>query len=68
MSATKFTLYTVAAVVPWSILFLYLGKVLGKNWSHVKEFAQPYVLPIIIAAVVLGAIYFLVKKTKKTTD
>ncbi|WHY77966.1 DedA family protein [Neobacillus sp. WH10] len=68
MSATKFTLYTVAAVVPWTILFLYLGKVLGKNWSHVKEFAQPYVLPIIIAAVVLGAIYFLVKRTKKTTD
>jgi len=68
MSATKFTLYTVAAVLPWSILFLYLGKVLGKNWSHVKEFAQPYVLPIIIAAVVLGTIYFLVKKTKKTTD
>lgn len=68
MSATKFTLYTVAAVLPWSILFLYLGKVLGKNWSHVKEFAQPYVLPIIIAAVVLGAIYFLIKKTKKTTD
>ena len=68
MSATKFTLYTIAAVLPWSILFLYLGKVLGKNWSHVKEFAQPYVLPIIIAAVVLGVIYFLIKKTKKTTD
>ncbi|MBO0960466.1 DedA family protein [Neobacillus sp. MM2021_6] len=68
MPVGKFTLYTVAAILPWSILFLYLGKVLGSNWSHVKEFAQPYVLPIIIAAVVLGAIYFLVKKTKKTTD
>ncbi|MFZ7947024.1 MULTISPECIES: DedA family protein [Bacillaceae] len=68
MSATKFTLYTVAAVLPWSILFIYLGKVLGKNWSHVKEVAQPYILPIIIAAIVLGAIYFLIKKTKKTTE
>ncbi|MDR6120644.1 membrane protein DedA with SNARE-associated domain [Bacillus sp. SLBN-46] len=68
MSATKFTLYTVAAVLPWSILFLYLGKVLGSNWSHIKEYAQPYVMPIIIAAVVLGAIYFIIKKTKKTTD
>ncbi|MEH7299549.1 DedA family protein, partial [Neobacillus drentensis] len=66
MSPTKFTLYTVAAVLPWSILFLYLGKVLGSNWSHIKEYAQPYVMPIIIAAVVLGAIYFLIKKTKKT--
>ncbi len=68
MPASKFTLYTVAAVLPWSILFLYLGKVLGKNWSHVKEFAQPYVLPLIIAAVILGILYFLIKKAKKTTD
>ncbi|MDR4944989.1 DedA family protein [Neobacillus cucumis] len=68
MPASKFTLYTVAAVLPWSILFIYLGKILGSNWSHVKEFAQPYVMPLIIAAIVLGAIYYLVKRTKKTTD
>ena len=68
MPASKFTLYTVAAVLPWSILFLYLGKALGSNWSHVKEVAHPYVLPLIIAAIVLGAIYYLVKRTKKTTD
>ncbi|MDQ0202031.1 membrane protein DedA with SNARE-associated domain [Neobacillus ginsengisoli] len=68
MPIGKFTLYTVAATVPWCILFLYLGQVLGKNWSHVKEYAQPYVLPLIIAALVLAVIYFLIKKTKKTTD
>ncbi|TWD89733.1 membrane protein DedA with SNARE-associated domain [Neobacillus bataviensis] len=68
MPVGKFTLYTVAAVLPWSILFLYLGKALGSNWSHVKEVAHPYVLPLIIAAIVLGAIYYLVKRTKKTTD
>jgi membrane protein DedA with SNARE-associated domain len=68
MPISKFTFYTVAAIMPWTVLFLYLGKVLGSNWSHIKEYAQPYVLPIIIAAVVLAAIYFLIKKTKKTTD
>jgi membrane protein DedA with SNARE-associated domain len=68
MSATKFTLYTVAAIIPWTILFLYLGKVLGSNWANIKEYAQPYVMPAIIGAIVLGAIYFLIKKTKKTTD
>ncbi|MGJ7913432.1 DedA family protein [Neobacillus sp. LXY-1] len=68
MSATRFTLYTVAAIVPWTILFLYLGTVLGKNWSHIKEYAQPYVMPFIIAAIVIAAIYFIIKRTKKTTD
>jgi membrane protein DedA with SNARE-associated domain len=67
MSATKFTLYTVAAVIPWTILFLYLGHALGENWSHIKEYAAQYTLPIIIGAVILGVIYFLIKKTKKTT-
>ncbi|MDR7002007.1 DedA family protein [Neobacillus niacini] len=68
MPVSKFTLYTVSAVLPWTILFLYLGKVLGEKWSHIKEYAQPYVLPIIIAAIVLAAIYFIIKKTKKTTN
>ena len=67
MSATKFTLYTVAAVIPWTILFLYLGHALGKNWSHIKEYAAQYTLPILIGAVILGVIYYLIKKTKKTT-
>jgi membrane protein DedA with SNARE-associated domain len=67
MSATKFTLYTVAAVIPWTILFLYLGHALGENWSHIKEYAAQYTMPIIIGAVTLGVIYFLIKKTKKAT-
>jgi membrane protein DedA with SNARE-associated domain len=67
MSATKFTIYTVAAIIPWTILFLYLGHALGKNWSHIKEYAAQYTLPIIIGAVILGVIYYLIKKTKKTT-
>ena len=65
MSATKFTLYTVAAVIPWTILFLYLGHELGKNWSNIKDYAAQYTLPILIGAVILGVIYYLIKKTKK---
>jgi membrane protein DedA with SNARE-associated domain len=68
MSVARFTLYTVAAIIPWTILFLYLGHVLGSNWSHIKEYAQSYTMPIVIAAIVIAAIYFLIKKTKKTTD
>lgn len=67
MSAAKFTIYTIAAVIPWTILFLYLGHVLGENWSHIEEYAKKYTIPIIIGALLLGVIYYLVKKTKKTT-
>ncbi|WML42664.1 DedA family protein [Neobacillus sp. PS3-40] len=64
MSFSKFTLYTVAAITPWTILFLYLGNILGSNWTNIKEYAQPYVLPIIISAVVLAIIYFWIKRKK----
>jgi membrane protein DedA with SNARE-associated domain len=64
MSASKFILYTVAAILPWTILFLYLGEVLGKNWANIKTYAEPYVIPFIIAAVIIGVIYYLIKRKK----
>ena len=64
MPISKFVLYTVAAILPWTILFLYLGEVLGKNWANIKTYAEPYVLPFIIAAVIIGAIYYLIKRKK----
>ncbi|MDP4107658.1 MAG: DedA family protein [Bacillota bacterium] len=64
MSPSKFILYTVAAILPWTILFLYLGEVLGKNWANIKTYAEPYVMPFIIAAVIIGVIYYLIKRKK----
>lgn len=64
MPIGKFSLYTVAAMIPWTIFFLYLGEVLGKNWASIKTIAQPYVLPTILIAIVIAAIYFLVKRKK----
>lgn len=66
MPIGKFTLYTVAATIPWCILFLYLGQVLGKNWADIKDYAHQYMTPIMIGAIILIVIYFLIKRTKKT--
>lgn len=64
MPTSKFIFYTVAAILPWTILFLYLGEVLGKNWANIKTYAEPYVIPFIIAAVIIGIIYYLIKRKK----
>lgn len=64
MPIGKFTLYTVAAMIPWTIFFLYLGEVLGNNWASIKTIAQPYVTPTIIGAVIIAAIYFWFKRKK----
>jgi membrane protein DedA with SNARE-associated domain len=65
MSFSKFTLYTICAIIPWSILFLYLGYTLGANYEMINQAAQPYVRPAIVVAVILTIIYLLFKWKKK---
>jgi membrane protein DedA with SNARE-associated domain len=65
MSFMKFTLYTIAAVIPWSMFFLYLGIVLGENWAGIKDVARPYIIPASIIAVIAGTAYFLWQKKNK---
>ncbi len=65
MSFFRFTLYTVLAMIPWSIFFLYLGMKLGSNWNQVKETAAPYVNDAAIIAAALIVVYFLLNVLKK---
>lgn len=66
MDQTKFSLYTVLAIIPWSILFLYLGETLGTNWRSIKEVAAPYTNGVLIAAVVLIIFYVIYKRRQRT--
>ncbi|MCT4791961.1 MULTISPECIES: DedA family protein [Exiguobacterium] len=67
MDQTKFSFYTVLAIIPWSILFLYLGETLGTNWRSIKEVAAPYTNGVLIAAVVMILLYVFLKKRQRTT-
>ncbi|KON87571.1 membrane protein [Sporosarcina globispora] len=57
-----FTVYTIAAMVPWTVLFLLLGMELGDHWRDIKEYAKPFILPIIVIALGSGLLYFVYKK------
>lgn len=65
MSLLRFTVLTALAMIPWSILFLYLGMQLGNNWGEIKQFAQPYLAPIIYTALVVAVGYFMWQYLKK---
>jgi len=64
MSFLPFLFYTVAAVIPWTILFLFLGFQLGENWREIKQVAQPLIIPIMIL-IILGAITYFVFDRKR---
>ncbi|RFU62055.1 DedA family protein [Peribacillus glennii] len=62
MSAVKFTIYTIAAIVPWTIFFLAIGKLLGENWRDIKSITAPYIIPVVILALSLAIIYYIWRK------
>ncbi|MNJ55404.1 hypothetical protein D3C77_508890 [compost metagenome] len=61
MPVSKFLLLTTLAVIPWSVLFVYLGMVLGEQWQTIDEKAGPYIMPILLVALALLIGYFIVK-------
>ncbi|CAM3025590.1 DedA family protein [Bacillus spizizenii] len=62
MPFLKFVVLTVLAIIPWSILFVYLGIQLGSQWDDVESIAGTYTTPIMILAIAVIALYFVIKK------
>lgn len=65
MSFTKFSLYTLLAIIPWSSLFIYLGMHLGGRWEQINQAAKPFVTPVIFIAIVITLFYLWIKKRKR---
>ncbi|TXK81005.1 DedA family protein [Paenibacillus sp. N3.4] len=57
MPLGKFTLYTGLALIPYSFLYVFLGMKLKDNWETINQIARPYIIPLIIAAIVLTILY-----------
>ncbi len=69
MNFWLFTVLTVAASIPWSILFVWLGHSLGDNWEQIDQKAAPYVQPAILIAIALLIVYFvyqIVRRRRKS--
>lgn len=58
----QFTVYTMAAMIPWTILFLFIGMELGAYWEQIGKVAGAYLKPIIIIALSGLLAYFLLKR------
>ncbi|WP_309120959.1 DedA family protein [Paenibacillus sp.] len=59
MPLGRFTLLTTLAVIPWSILFIWLGLTLGERWETIDEAAGPYAKPAVVIAALGLAAYLL---------
>jgi membrane protein DedA with SNARE-associated domain len=57
MPIGRFILYSTAGALPWSMLLVYAGTVLGANWVDIRHALQPFDLAIAVA-VVLAVVLF----------
>lgn len=51
MPLGRFIFYSTAGALPWSMLLVYAGTVLGANWVDIRHALQPFDLAIAIAVV-----------------
>ncbi|MBT2656042.1 DedA family protein [Bacillus sp. ISL-18] len=61
MPFSKFSFYTLIAIIPWSVLFICLGMNLGAKWEQINQAAKPFVTPVIIIALIITLIFLLFK-------
>lgn len=64
MPLPQFTLLTMGAMIPWTVLFLLLGIELGDHWHMIKSYARPFLFPIIVIAIASLCCYILFIKFK----
>lgn len=67
MNVLSFGLFTLLGSAVWNALLIYLGFILGENWSQVADVIGQFstVIKIVIAALVIWAIIKLIRRQKK---
>src|SRR6478609_3496845 len=59
----RFTAYTVAGSVPWVLALALIGEAVGDNWEDWRH-KLGYLDYVVLAAIVVGVIYLLVKRRR----
>ncbi len=47
---------TVLGTIPWTILLVYLGKVLGENWKDLIQYNHEFLLVVIVIFAIVAAV------------
>ena len=64
MKVWRFTLFTTLGVLPWTILFGWLGMYLGRNWQLIRERLHGFDM-FVLALIIIVIGFWLVKKILK---
>lgn len=60
----KFIIYTTLGSIPWTFIFIYVGYMLGSNWTILNDYTSKLKIPIIILITLLIISYLYKRFTK----
>ena len=63
MEIKRFSLYTFAGALPWSILFTWLGVKMGDNWELIREKLHNFDLAIVVL-IIIGIAWYVWRHIK----
>lgn len=62
----KFVFYTLLGSIPWTIMLIYAGKLLGENWQALHDFGQT--ISLLVAAALFSVIAYYHRKSHTQSD
>lgn len=68
VSFKQFIFYTFLGSLPWTILILYCGVVLGENWQVMREVGHEASLVFVFAATVVLMVWYIRYKKKRQNE
>ncbi len=57
MPLRRFLLFTVVGTIPWNMLLIWAGLVLGESWTQVKDLLQPFEYVVYVGIAALAALF-----------
>lgn len=61
---SPFILYTILGTIPWTILLVYLGDILGENWTLLLAYKIEIAVISFIAAGIIAVIFYFYQKQR----
>ena len=66
LSFIKFLIYTIIGSIPWTFVFVYVGYILGDNWTIINKYVARLKIPIkvLLGLLIVNYLYKKVKNIK----